>query len=232
MMKSDVVTIQSPDDREAIRRIGRLLRDGAIVALPTETVYGLAAKAEKEVVDRLDRLKGRPADKRYTLHIGRCEELTLYVPRPSLQARKLMHHFWPGPLTIVFELDKKYVEISRQKLEQVKPNFKIGEIWVSFYLRDIATVRNNDWNNLQQYFNIPNPARSIDFQKTTLKKGIVIPNDFECHTEAEKGVAIEQTKEEIIPLSPTKVPDYSESKSKVVAYVATKSINKTENIEV
>jgi protein-tyrosine phosphatase len=116
MMKSDVVTIQSPDDREAIRRIGRLLREGAIVALPTETVYGLAAKAEKEVIDRLDRLKGRPADKRYTLHIGRCEELTLYVPRPSLQARKLMHHFWPGPLTIVFELDKKSLEHAQNAL--------------------------------------------------------------------------------------------------------------------
>jgi site-specific DNA-methyltransferase (adenine-specific) len=135
-----------------------------------------------------------------------------------------------GRKYIGFELDKKYAEISQQKLEQVKPNFKIGEIWVSFYLKDIATIRNNDWHDLQQYFNIPNPARSIDFQKTTLKKGIVIPNDFEFNTETKNEVTNKQTKEERIPLSPTKVPD--KSKSKVVAYVATKSINKTENIEV
>ena len=137
-----------------------------------------------------------------------------------------------GRKYIGFELDKKYAEISQQKLEQVKPNFKIGEIWVSFYLQDIATIRNNDWNDLQQYFNIPNPARSIDFQKTTLKKGIVIPNDFEYHTEAEKEVTIEQTKEEIIPLSPTKVPDYSESKSKVVVYAAKTNTNNIEKIGV
>ena len=110
MMKTEVVTIQSPADREAIRRIGRLLRDGAIVAVPTETVYGLAAKAEKEVIARLDRLKGRPADKHYTLHIGSAEALNRYVPRPPLQARKLMRHLWPGPLTIIFELDTSSLE--------------------------------------------------------------------------------------------------------------------------
>lgn len=91
-----------------------------------------------------------------------------------------------GRKYIGFELDEKYVEISQQKLEQVKPNFKIGESWVSFYLRDITTIRNNDWEHLQQYFDIPNPARSIDFQKTTLKKGIVIPSDFEYHTRSGK----------------------------------------------
>ena len=56
------------------------------------------------------------------------------------------------------------------------------------------------------------------------------PNDFEFNTETKNEVTNKQTKEERIPLSPTKVPD--KSKSKVVAYVATKSINKTENIEV
>ncbi|MDR0612944.1 MAG: site-specific DNA-methyltransferase [Dysgonamonadaceae bacterium] len=53
-----------------------------------------------------------------------------------------------------FELDEKYAEISQQKLEQVVPNFRIGDNWVSFYLNDIATIRNNDWENLLQYFNI------------------------------------------------------------------------------
>ena len=65
-----------------------------------------------------------------------------------------------------------------------------------------------------------------------MKKGIVIPNDFEYHTEAEKEVTIEQTKEEIIPLSPTKVPDYSESKSKVVVYAAKTNTNNIEKIGV
>ena len=130
-----------------------------------------------------------------------------------------------GRKYIGFELDEKYAEISQQKLEQVKPNFKIGDSWVSFYLRDIATIRNKDWEYLQQYFNVPNPIRKIDFQKTTLKKGIVIPNDFEYHTEAENKVTIEQTKEERMPLSPIKIPDYSESKPQVMVYAATTSID-------
>jgi site-specific DNA-methyltransferase (adenine-specific) len=138
-----------------------------------------------------------------------------------------------GRKYIGFELDKKYAEISQQKLEQVKPNFKIGEIWVSFYLKDIATIRNNDWHDLQQYFNIPNPARSIDFQKTTLKKGIVIPNDFEYHIEAENEVIIQQTKTAKKPLSPVKITDdHSKSKTKVVAYAAMTNTNKIEKIGV
>ncbi|MDR2385482.1 MAG: hypothetical protein LBD80_07485, partial [Tannerella sp.] len=53
------------------------------------------------------------------------------------------------------------------------------------YLRDIVTIRNKDWENLKQYFNIPNPARTIDFQRTTLKRNTVIPVDLEYHTESD-----------------------------------------------
>ncbi len=136
-----------------------------------------------------------------------------------------------GRRYIGFEIDEKYVEISQQKLKQVKPNFKIGESWVSFYLKDIATIRNNDWQNLETYFDVPNPIKSIDFQKTTLKKNIVIPSDFEYHNEAKNKIAIEQTKEEKTPLSPIKIPDYSELNPKVVAYAARTNISKTEKIE-
>lgn len=78
-----------------------------------------------------------------------------------------------------FELDEKYILISKQKLELIKPNYKIGKSWVSFYLKDIVTIRNKDWENLQQYFVIPNPTRTIDYQKTTLKKNVIIPDDTE-----------------------------------------------------
>ncbi len=80
-----------------------------------------------------------------------------------------------GRKYIGFELDKKYTQISQQKLELVQPNFKIGKNWVSFYLKDIVTIRNNDWDNLKKYFDIPVPARSIDYKKSTLKKTVVIP---------------------------------------------------------
>ena len=137
-----------------------------------------------------------------------------------------------GRKYIGFELDEKYAEISQQKLEQVNPNFKIGDSWVSFYLRDITTIRNKDWEYLQQYFNVPNPIRSIDFQKTTLKKDVDIPDDFKYYTEAENEVISEQTKEKIISLSPNKVTDFSELKPKVVAYTTTAGRNEVEKIGV
>jgi site-specific DNA-methyltransferase (adenine-specific) len=101
----------------------------------------------------------------------------------SISAKRL------GRQYIGFELDKRYVEISQQKLEQAYPNFKIGDSWVSFYLNDFATIRNNDWDNLEQYFNIPRPIRVIDNQKAVLKKSVVIPRDLEYHSQEESLVS-------------------------------------------
>ncbi|MDR2562439.1 MAG: hypothetical protein LBC98_00690, partial [Prevotellaceae bacterium] len=91
-----------------------------------------------------------------------------------------------------FELDEQYVEISQQKLKQIKSDFKIGDSWVSFYLNDIATIRNNDWAKLEPYFDIPNPIRAIDYQKTTLKKGTVTQKEieFQLEDDTEKGSVI------------------------------------------
>jgi len=84
-----------------------------------------------------------------------------------------------GRKYIGFELDKNYEKISREKLEQVKSNSKIGKIWVSFYLRNIVTIRDNDWEQLEQYFDIPNPIRAIDYKKIELKNKLLIPSEFE-----------------------------------------------------
>ena len=80
-----------------------------------------------------------------------------------------------GRKYIGFELDKKYVEISQQKLERTEPNYKLGESWVSFYLKDIVTIKNNDWNNLAKYFLIPNPLRNIDFERAKLIDKKLLP---------------------------------------------------------
>ena len=84
-----------------------------------------------------------------------------------------------GRKYIGFEIDEKYVSISQHKLEQVMPNFKIGDNWVSFYLQDIATIRNNDWANLENYFTIPDPIRAIDYQKIAIKNKLLIPKELE-----------------------------------------------------
>jgi len=49
----------------------------------------------------------------------------------------------------------------------------------SFYLKDIATIRNNDWKNLEQYFSIPSPKKTIDYLKVELNNKCLIPQNFE-----------------------------------------------------
>jgi len=88
-----------------------------------------------------------------------------------------------GRKYIGFELDKKYVEISQQKLERTEPNFKLGESWVSFYLNNIVTIKNNDWNNLAKYFSIPNPLRNIDFERVRLIDKKLIPKEPNIETD-------------------------------------------------
>lgn len=95
-----------------------MVDQGALVAFPTETVYGIACRAKCDSLARLDDLKGRPDEKHFTLHIGRSGDVHRYVPAIGLKTQKLMKNAWPGPLTIVFELDEKSMEIQRKGFEQ------------------------------------------------------------------------------------------------------------------
>ncbi|MFA7026295.1 MAG: site-specific DNA-methyltransferase, partial [Candidatus Cloacimonadaceae bacterium] len=70
---------------------------------------------------------------------------------------------------IGFELDRKYVDISKEKLRNTLPDFKIGKSYVSFYLNDIITIRDKDWMEIKNFFDIPNPIRAIDQIKISLK---------------------------------------------------------------
>lgn len=77
---------------------------------------------------------------------------------------------------IGFELDKSYKDISDEKLLNTEPNFKLGDRWVSFYLNDVITIRNADWEELSKYFIVPNPRKAIDYQQTVLKDKRLIPS--------------------------------------------------------
>ena len=79
-----------------------------------------------------------------------------------------------GRQYIGFDLDEQYVEITQQKLEQEEPISKIGDRWVSFYLDEIVTLRNDDWNYLKDFYYIPiNPAE-IDTTPIILKTKVRI----------------------------------------------------------
>jgi len=87
---------------QLVAEAARVLRGGGLVAFPTETVYGLGADATNPAaIDRLNRVKGRPPEKPYSLHLHAPEQVAAYVPSIPHAARRLMERFWPGPLTIV-----------------------------------------------------------------------------------------------------------------------------------
>jgi protein-tyrosine phosphatase len=94
-----------PDDMRSIREAADALNGGGLVAFPTETVYGIGCRAQRDTLARLDTVKGRAAHKHYTLHIGRRSEYREYVPSVTVRTEILIRRAWPGPLTLVFEFD-------------------------------------------------------------------------------------------------------------------------------
>ena len=85
-----------------IEKAAGVLRAGGLVALPTETVYGLGANAEAPAaVARIFRVKGRPSSHPLIVHLGGAEYLDDWVEDVPATARLLAEHFWPGPLTLV-----------------------------------------------------------------------------------------------------------------------------------
>lgn len=80
------------------------LRDNEVVALPTETVYGLGGNAESDAaVAKIFAAKGRPSDNPLIIHIAEKEQLRTFVAEVPDKAELLMEAFWPGPLTIIFK---------------------------------------------------------------------------------------------------------------------------------
>ncbi len=90
-------------DQEIIEEAGALLRDGKLVAFPTETVYGLGADALQEAAaGRTYEAKGRPSDNPLIVHIADYEDLKKIAVDISPETDMLAAHFWPGPLTMIF----------------------------------------------------------------------------------------------------------------------------------
>jgi L-threonylcarbamoyladenylate synthase len=88
-------------DADGIARAARILESGGLVAVPTETVYGLAARADwPEAVARIYTAKGRPSFNPLIVHVRDEAQAERYA-EVSDQARALMAAYWPGPLTLV-----------------------------------------------------------------------------------------------------------------------------------
>jgi len=98
----DPAHLETPGAIDALDRAARILRDGGLVALPTETVYGLGANAlDQAAVERIFAAKQRPAWDPIIVHIAETAMLGQLVAEVPAAAHRLMQAFWPGPLTLL-----------------------------------------------------------------------------------------------------------------------------------
>ncbi len=89
----------------------KCLKDGGLVVLPTETVYGLGADSSNgDAIDKIYKAKGRPSDNPLIIHIANREDVKNIAREIPEDAEKLMDKFWPGPLTIILKKKSNIID--------------------------------------------------------------------------------------------------------------------------
>ncbi len=107
--------------QDLIKEAAAVIKKGGLVVFPTETVYGIGANyMDKRAIERLYKIKDRAKNKPFTIHIAKFESLKEFKVELSMPAERLVHKFWPGPLTIVAFNNKK------EKIGLRMPNNKIA----------------------------------------------------------------------------------------------------------
>lgn len=110
----------------------KLLREGELVALPTDTVYGIGALAlDENAVEKLYSIKNRPLDKAVTVNLSDPSELCDYLESENPVAIHFAKKFWPGALTIV----------ARVKKELIHPKVRAGSDFCGFRVADHDQLR-------------------------------------------------------------------------------------------
>jgi len=98
-VKTQVIPANHPN---VAQKAAEIIQSGDVVAIPTETVYGLAANGlSEDAVSRIFEVKGRPSDNPLILHICDATQIDLYCHDVPQSAYRLAQLFWPGPLTMV-----------------------------------------------------------------------------------------------------------------------------------
>ena len=130
-MPPAVIDVRAADDlRDVVHRAVQAVTEGKLVVFPTETVYGVAARAlDPDAVARLVRAKGRRADNPLALAIRSADEARDYAPDMGPLAARLARRCWPGPVTLV--LDNSHPESLVNQLPEsvrqvVSPSNTVG----------------------------------------------------------------------------------------------------------
>lgn len=118
-MKTEVINITAEYDR-ALKRSAELLKNGEVVGIPTETVYGLAANAfDEAAVKKIFEAKGRPSDNPLIVHIAKFEDLEPLVEKIPEKVKIMAAKFWPAPLTMIMKKSGKISDTVSGRLDTV-----------------------------------------------------------------------------------------------------------------
>ena len=136
-MQTKTVVADFEDWRESVREAVELMREGEVVALPTETVYGLGADVfSPEAVAKVFEVKERPGFDPLIVHVGKKEDVERVAEVPGELAEVvegLMERFWPGPLTLVLPKKEEVSEVVTSGLPTVAVRMSAHEV-----MREVA----------------------------------------------------------------------------------------------
>ncbi len=121
-MSVPVVSIfDSGDYEQQIEHAVALIREGGVIILPTETVYGAAgALGNDKAIARLKAIRGPGAGKPFTIHLARREQAMRYIGQTSEIGLRLMKKLWPGPVALIFD-------VPAERRSEVAKSLKIAE---------------------------------------------------------------------------------------------------------
>lgn len=129
-MNTRVIKINADDgmfsgrDDALLRQAGEILREGGLVAFPTETVYGLGGDGlNPESSRKIYGAKGRPSDNPLIIHICKFEDIYEIVAEVTDAAKKIAEAFWPGPLTLILPKAEKVPKETTGGLDTVAVRF-------------------------------------------------------------------------------------------------------------
>lgn len=126
-----------PIDQKYIQAI----KNGDVVAFPTETVYGLGADVwNSEAIAKVFETKGRPSDNPLIIHVSDPEQINDFASEVPETAQLLIEEFWPGPLTLVFKKKPKVLDIVTAGLDTVAIRMPANEIALEFISKTCPLV--------------------------------------------------------------------------------------------
>ena len=129
-MNTEIVKVDAANiDETVIEKAADIIKNGGLVAFPTETVYGLGANAlDADASKKIYEAKGRPSDNPLIAHIASLDTLEEIVEDVSDVAKKLIDKFWPGPMTLIFNKKPNVPDSTTGGLDTLAVRFPSNKI--------------------------------------------------------------------------------------------------------